>query len=82
MSISWTSNPTGTFDDLALDLLGPMPTGVYLLVVIDVYFSRYYEVEIFISVSACQIISRLVEIFAAYGLPTDHNSGLKSLSTT
>ena len=46
-----------------------MPTGVYLLVVIDDYFSRYCEVEIMMSVIASQTSSRLVKIFAVYGLP-------------
>ena len=77
MSISWRSNSTRAFDayraatgkwqDLSLDLLGPMPTGEYLLVVID-YYSRYCEVEILMSASASQIISRLEKIFAVHDL--------------
>ena len=63
-----TELPLGKWQDLSLDLLGPMPTGEYLLVVID-YYSRYYEVEILISVTASQIISRLEKIFAVHGLP-------------
>ena len=50
-----------------------MPTWVYLLVVIDVYFFRYYEVEILMSVIASQIISRLGKIFAVYCLPWPAN---------
>ena len=46
-----TELPLGKWQDLSLDLLGPMPTGEYLLVVID-YYSRYYEVEILMSVTA------------------------------
>ncbi|XP_022795609.1 uncharacterized protein K02A2.6-like [Stylophora pistillata] len=63
-----TELPLGKWQDLSLDLLGPMPTGEYLLVVID-YYSRYYEVEILMSVTASQIISRLETIFAVHGLP-------------
>ena len=63
-----TELPLGKWQDLSLDLLGPMPTGEYLLVVID-YYSRYYEVEILMSVVASQIISRLEKIFAVHGLP-------------
>ena len=63
-----TELPLGKWQDLSLDLLGPMPTGEYLLVVID-YYSRYYEVEIFMSITASQIISRLEKIFAVHGLP-------------
>ena len=51
-----------------MDLLGPMPTGEYLIVVID-YYSRYYEAEILTSVTASQIISCLEKIFAVHGLP-------------
>ena len=40
----------GKWQDLSLDLLGPMPTGEYLLVVVD-YYPRYYEVEILMSVT-------------------------------
>ena len=58
----------GKWQDLSLDLLGPMPTGEYLLVVID-YYSRYYEAEILTSVTASQIISCLEKIFAVHGLP-------------
>jgi len=63
-----TELPLGKWQDLCLDLLGPMPTGEYLLVVID-YYSRYYEVEILMSFTASQIISRLEKIFAVHGLP-------------
>ena len=64
-----TELPLGKWQDLSLDLLGPMPTGEYLLVVID-YYSRYYEVEILMrSVTASQIISSLEKIFAVHGLP-------------
>ena len=63
-----TEMQLGKWQDLSLDLLGSMPTGEYLLVVID-YYSRYYEVEILMSVTASQIISRLEKIFTVHGLP-------------
>ena len=63
-----TELPLGKWQDLSLDLLGPMPTGEYLLVAID-YYSRYYEVEILMSVTASQIISHLEKIFTVHGLP-------------
>ena len=53
---------------ISLDLVGSMPTGEYLLLVID-YYPRYYEAEILISVTASQIISHLEKIFAVHGLP-------------
>ena len=49
----------------SLDLLGSTPTGVYPLVVID-YYSRYYEREILMSITASQIISRVEKIFAVH----------------
>ena len=36
-----TTLPTGPWRDLAVDLLGPLPTGESILVVLD-YYSRYY----------------------------------------
>ena len=35
--------PTGPWQDIAIDLMGPLPTGESLLVVVD-YYSRLYEV--------------------------------------
>ena len=54
-SLMPTELPLSKWQDLSLDLLRPMPTGEYLLVVID-YYSRYYEVEILMSVTASQSI--------------------------
>ena len=36
--------PLGRWIDIVADLLGPMPSGEHLLVVVD-YYSRYFEVE-------------------------------------
>ena len=63
-----TELPQGKWRDSSLDLLGSMPHGEYLLVVVD-YYTRYYEVEISTSVVASQIILRLERIFAVHGLP-------------
>ena len=68
-----TELPLGKWQDLSLDPLGPMPTGEYLLVVID-YYSKYYKVEILMSITASQIISRLEKIFAVHGLPVTTTS--------
>ena len=40
-----TTLPEGPWQDVALDFLGPMPTGESILVVVD-YYSRYYEIAI------------------------------------
>jgi transposase InsO family protein len=63
-----TELPPGKWQDLAMDFLGPMPTGEYLFVVID-YYTRYYEVEITHSVTAKQTVKMLYKMFAMHGLP-------------
>ena len=40
-----TSLPTWPWQDLAIDVLGPLTSGQYLFLVVD-NFSRYYEIEI------------------------------------
>ena len=63
-----TALPTGPWRDLAIDLLGPLPTGESIPVVVD-YYSRYYEIDIMRSTVASKVISSLEEIFARHGLP-------------
>ena len=50
------------------DLLGPLPTGEYLLVVVD-YFSPFFEVAVTKSVAPGKMISCLEAMFATHGLP-------------
>ena len=66
-----TALPTGPWRDLAIDLLGPLPTGESILVVVD-YYSRYYEIDIIRSTVASKVISSLEEIFASNGLPSPY----------
>ena len=63
-----TALPTGPWRDLAIDFLGPLPTGESILIVVD-YYSRYYEIDIMRSTVASKVISSLEEIFARHGLP-------------
>src|SRR5580765_3058417 len=60
--------PDRPWEALAMDLLGPLPSGESILVVID-YYSRFYEVEILKSTTVEVIISRLKEMFARHGMP-------------
>ena len=60
--------PPGPWQDLATDLLGPLPTGDSILVVVD-YFSRYYEICPMRSTTASVVIDKLDEVFARHGLP-------------
>ncbi|XP_055644759.1 uncharacterized protein K02A2.6-like [Toxorhynchites rutilus septentrionalis] len=50
--------PVKPWIDVALDFLGPLPTGEYLLVVID-YYSRYKEIEVMKHITAEETITRL-----------------------
>ena len=59
---------TQPWQDLAADLLGTLPTGEYLLVVVD-YFSWFFEVTITKSVTSGKLIKSVEEIFATHGLP-------------
>lgn len=60
--------PTGPWQDVAADLMGPMPSGENLLVVVD-YFSRYYEVVVMRSTTTPKIVEALTGIFSRFGYP-------------
>lgn len=76
-----TRMPEMPWQDLALDLLGPMPTGEHLLVLVD-YFSRWVEVDIIKSTTSETIIKCLDKQFSRYGVPstlrTDNGPNLVS----
>jgi len=63
-----TELPQGPWQHLAADLLGPLPNGDYLFVVVD-YYSRFFEVRIVKSVTSSSMIYCLEDIFAVHGLP-------------
>ncbi|XP_014678136.1 PREDICTED: uncharacterized protein K02A2.6-like [Priapulus caudatus] len=62
-----TELPTGPWQDLAADLLGPMPMGEYLLVVVD-YYSRYFEIDVLKSVTSEKVIASMDNMFTTHGL--------------
>ena len=66
--IKSTPLPSGPWQDLALDFLGPLPSGHSVLTVID-YYSRYYEIAIMKSTTTENVIESLDEIFSRHGLP-------------
>ena len=66
--IRTTVLPTVPWRDLAVDLLGPLPKGESILVVLDNY-SRYNEIEVMKSTTTSKVIERLDEIFSRHGLP-------------
>ena len=61
-----TEPPTGPWQDIAVDLMGPMPSGENLLVVVD-YYSHYYEVVVMRPTTSPKIIAASTEIFTRFG---------------
>ena len=53
-----TPMPQRPWEDLALDILGPLPSGENLLVLVD-YHSRWIEVDVVRTTSSKIIIQRL-----------------------
>ena len=60
--------PTGPWQDVAIDVLGPLPSGESLLVVVD-YYSHFFEVVIMQSTTSLKMIEALTPIFVHYGYP-------------
>lgn len=60
--------PEGPWKDIAIDFLGPLPSGDFLLVTVD-YFSRFMEIDIMKKIDSLQTIDRLKVIFARFGNP-------------
>lgn len=58
--------PTGPWIDVAMDFLGPLPTGEHILVIID-YYSRYKEIEVMTRITARETVDRLERIFCRLG---------------
>lgn len=59
--------PDGPYQDLAFDLLGPLPSGHSLLVQIN-YYNWYYKVDIMMPTTACKVIDCLEEHFSHNGI--------------
>lgn len=63
-----TPLPDGPWRDVAVDILGPLPSNHSILVVVD-YFSRYYEYDILTTTTADKVIDSMETIFSRHGLP-------------
>ena len=63
-----TEMPDGPWEHVKADFFGPLPSGDYILEVVDVY-SRWAEIEIVRSTSASSTIPVLDKIFSTYGIP-------------
>ena len=66
--LKMTEIPQTSWETLAIDLKGPLPTGEHILVVID-YRSRYPALAVMKSITSQNIIKALTKIFATFGYP-------------
>ena len=75
--------PDSPWQNLSMDFCGPLPTGEYLLVIIDEH-SRYPVVEIVRSVSAHTVIPVVDKVLSIFGRPdvikTDNGSPFNSVA--
>lgn len=60
--------PIEPWVDTAIDLMGPLPSGDYILVIVD-YYSRYKEIKICRTITSAEIILHLKDIFCRLGNP-------------
>lgn len=60
--------PKEALDDLAIDFLGPLPSGHYWFIVVD-YYSRYQEIFVMTKITASETILRMKEWIARLGVP-------------
>ena len=60
--------PDGPWQDLALDFVGPFPTGEYILVMVD-YYSRYFLVSIMKTITTEKLIAVMEKAIDFLGLP-------------
>ena len=66
--LQMTELPKGPWQDIAIDFMGPLPSGDYIFAVTH-YYSRYVEVSISKRNTADVAISGLEKMFATHGLP-------------
>lgn len=60
--------PEKAWTDVAIDFMGPLPSGHSLLVLVD-YFSRFTEVVVMKQITAKRTVEVLHEIFCRFGIP-------------
>ncbi len=60
--------PTGPWQDLAVDLMGPLPNGEHILVLVD-YYSRYYEIAVMKSITSNKVIDAILPMLCRHGIP-------------
>ena len=60
--------PSGPWQDYSADLMGPLPSGESILVVVD-YYSRFYEVAILRKTTSADVIKAISPMFTRFGIP-------------
>lgn len=60
--------PSQPWQHLAIDYLGPLPSGHYIFVLVD-YYSRFIEVKVMTKIDSTKTIKSMKEIFSRFGLP-------------
>ncbi|XP_052744494.1 uncharacterized protein K02A2.6-like [Bicyclus anynana] len=60
--------PSKPWIDVAIDFLGPLPSGHHLFVIVD-YYSRYKEIKLMKTITSAETIKVLREIFSRLGSP-------------
>ena len=63
-----TEPPTEPWQDVAVNLMGPMPGGENLLVDVD-YYSRFFEVVVMKTNTTHRIIAAQMDIFGRFEFP-------------
>lgn len=58
-----TQLPSAQWESIAIDFLGPLPSGHHLLVIVD-YYSRYIEVKVMTKIDSFETIKQLKDISA------------------
>ena len=66
--LAMTPLPRGPWLNVSIDFCGPLPSGEYLLVIVD-EFSRYPVVEITRSTAADTVIPVVDKVFSLFGFP-------------
>ena len=67
-TMTHTELPTAPWQHLTADLLGPLPSGDYVFVVVD-YCSRFFDIEFTKSTTSEKLVSMLSTIFVTHDLP-------------
>jgi len=63
-----TEMPKGPWQDIAVDILGPIaPTGDYIFAAVD-YYSRFFEIDFMKTSTSQKVIASLTRVFVTHGL--------------